>query len=212
VRDPRGLYSLAYLMISLPRIRLSLTDEPPGRAIREYLEPRTRGIPYARVAQSVLTLPTTTSAYLSGRHRQALRTNLRRASEDGIYCTAIEGEPRDHLEPWLSRPFPGNEASVELEEWLRLPHHSAKRWLAFSADGVLMALAVVTIDAEVACMNVLKTSSYRARWMLHQHVVASLIEARVRHLIAQGGDALTLDPGTQYFLRLLGYRIAHLLI
>src|SRR5215211_716615 len=65
----------------LPTLTVSVSDSPTGRVIRKELNRRALGVPTGRLARACLILPDDGRAYLRGKSRQALRTNLSRARE-----------------------------------------------------------------------------------------------------------------------------------
>jgi hypothetical protein len=157
-------------------------------------------------------VPSTEAKYLSGRHRQALRTNLRRASEVGIRCIDVSsaGQRRVLSGPWLTSPFPYEDSPATLEENLTPPYPDALQWVATDAGNVPLAVGRISIDAEWALVEALFGRSHAAGWMMHTRLTAATIDAGARYMIVSSGPAPLLSPGLQHFQRLLGYRVVNL--
>ena len=192
------------LLARLPRLRVTLTDGPAGRRIAEHLEHRVWGVPHSRLAQGVLALPADTTTYMRGRHRQAVRTNTRRAREAGVRCRELVDEAqRRHVAHRLRSRMP-----APPEDGYDRP---GDLWLAaFDPDGEPLAIAVATVDREWALLQSLASTDRDARTLLHTDLVARLIAAGVGHLAVNGPTAPMLDPRIQYWQRLLGYRVCNL--
>jgi hypothetical protein len=75
-----------------------------------------------------------------------------------------------------------------------------------------LAMAAMIIDDMVCLIQCAVATSHEARWALHDHIVRSLIERRVRYLLADGGGpfgALGFTGNVQHFQHLLGYELRH---
>jgi hypothetical protein len=212
VSDPAGIYALAQLIVGLPRLPVALTDGEAGRTLRKHLGQRSFGVPINRIAQSVLELPPTEATYLSGRPRQALRTNLHRAQEQGITCMPLpEGAERELLNPrWLDTTFPNRDSPYTLHELMKPPHPGASRWIAVHGDSGPVAFGVISIDREWAMIHTHFSNAHLGGWALHTQLVRDAIERGARYVCVTEGNALLLSPGIQYFQRLLGYRVVNL--
>ncbi|HEY6782316.1 MAG TPA: hypothetical protein VI296_03700 [Candidatus Dormibacteraeota bacterium] len=211
-RDPRGVWALTAVLAGLPRLRVSLTDTAAGGALRGHLNVRRRGVTYNRVAQGVLTLPPTFAEYLSGRSRQAVRTNTRRARALGIECHRVNPaeEGRALLQRWPADWQPWLDWHPTTEQWISTLPPEADWWFALDGDRTPLALAVIIIDVEWALLRALVSRSYSARWLVHTRLLDTLCERGVRHMCVHNGNALRLSPQLQYFQRLLGYHVGHL--
>ncbi len=209
--DPAGARALLSLLARLPRLDVVLTDAPAGRAIREYLEMRRRGVSWNRVAQGVLALPPSRDRYLSGHHRQALRTNLRHAKALGIRCVQIRDPTarREMLKVWAQRR---GEVEPDVDDWVASEPSSAAWWAAVDREDLPLAFAAISIDAHWALIHNTVSVSHPARWSLHTALVSAAIEDGARHLQVAVPSALRLDAGSRHFQRLLGYRVAHLVL
>lgn len=186
------LPALIMFLMRVPRITLQLSREPAGVFIAEQLALRRMGVPRFRLAQGVLHIPHDFSAYMRGRRRQALRTNIRRAQDRGFTCTCTA------VTEWT----PPDRAS-------RASTH-AERWDAHDPTGEPVATAWLIVDADCALLYILTSTRPYARWLLHAAMVERLAEARCSLLITNSFDVPLMDPGDQYFQGLLGYTIARL--
>jgi hypothetical protein len=158
-------------------------------AIAEHLSLKRWGIPRFRIAQGVLYLPSDFAAYLRGRRRQAVRTNIRRARDLGIDC-------HSRTLPEWTRPDEKLMRAAPVEHW----------W-ATGRDGATLGEAWLTIDDECALLHSMVCSERYARWLLHTAIVERLCAARCRLLLTNSFDVPLMSPGQQYFQRLLGYSI-----
>lgn len=164
-------------------------------------------------AQSVLEVPADEQAYLAGKHRQALRTNLTRARAAGVTCHRATV-----VDEWVvaaSRVAAGRGAVgvVGVEPTLApLPGVDARYYVARDRDDVPVAHAGVARFGSYAVLFVLlsdrsETGSV-ARYALHTALALDLGRAGVRYLAV--GSALRETAGNQYFAHLLGYQVRNL--
>jgi hypothetical protein len=167
--------------------------------------------PRRQLAWAVLDLPTAKDHYLTGRHRQALRTNLRHARARGVTSSRVSYETwfeavstimraRDLTPgPEQDRPGPGQQAAF---------------YVARAACGEPLAFAEVALFGQFAALALLVSRPDRqpdsswARYQLHTCLVLDLGSCGAKHLLT--GSALTETAGTQYFQHLLGYQARNL--
>lgn len=134
-------------------------------------------------------MPAEYGAYLRGRSRQAVRTNVARARAEGIRCThtVVSGwTPLDHGQA---------------------PAAPAERWQARDRAGVFVGEAWLTIDDDCALMHSLATTRSGVRWLLHTAIVEDLCDRGCGRLLTNSHDAFLMPAGQQYFQHLLGYSI-----
>jgi hypothetical protein len=191
--------------------RLPVTDlqvrQPEADAwwFRDWFAPR------RKLAWAVLDLPTAKDHYLTGRHRQALRTNLRHARARGVTSSRVSYETWFEAAssimrargltpgPEQDRPGPGQRAAF---------------YVARAASGEPLAFATVALFGEFAALALLVSRPDRqpdsswARYQLHTCLVLDLGCCGAERLIA--GSALTEPAGNQYFQHLLGYQARNL--
>ena len=194
-RLPTSLMRLPHFIVflcAIPRITLSPSEGPSGECIRRHLQLRRWGIPRFRLAQGVLHLPDDYATYLRGRQRQAVRTNVSRARDEGLRCVRI-------AVPQWTPPEHG-----------RAPSAPVERWQAINRAGLVVGDAWVTVDDECALLHSLISSEQNVRWALHSTIVEHLCASGCRHLLTNSHDVFLMPPGQQYFQRLLGYSVGRL--
>ena len=79
-------------VVRLPVVEVTFTSSPAGQTLQQFYRRRRFFVPTGRVAQAVLDVMPSRDDYLRGRSRQALRTNVRKASAHGITCANCEPE------------------------------------------------------------------------------------------------------------------------
>jgi hypothetical protein len=182
---------------SLPTVDVRLTQSAAGQMIGQHFAIRSDGRLRFRDAQGVLRLPADFSEYLRGRHRQAVRTNVGHARRAGLRA-AVEFVP-----DWA----PGTDDS-------RLAYITpgpVERWNLLTAEGTIVAQAILSVDEEVALLQGLMSLVPHGRWLLHTAMVERLCGSCEVLLINCDG-AYLMPPGVQHFQRLLGYEIGRLRI
>jgi hypothetical protein len=190
-----GSLTLTRYRRSLPTVDVRLTSSPVGQMIGQHFAISSDGRLRYRYAQGVLRLPIDFSEYLRGRHRQAVRTNVGHARRAGLRA-AVEFVP-----DWA----PGTDDS-------RLAHITpgpVERWNLLTAEGTIVAQAILSVDEEVALLQGMMSLVPNARWLLHTTMVERLCGS-CEVLLINCDDAYLMPPGVQYFQRLLGYEVARL--
>jgi hypothetical protein len=190
-----GSLTLARYQRSLPTVDVELTPSPAGQMIGQHFAIRSDGRLRYRDAQGFLRLPAEFSEYLRGRHRQAVRTNVGHARRVGLR-PAVEFVP-----DWA----PGTDDS-------RLPYITpgpVERWNLLTAEGTIVAQAILSVDEEVALLQGLMSLVPHGRWLLHTAIVERLC-GPCEVLLINCDDAYLMTPGVQHFQRLLGYEIGRL--
>ncbi len=209
--------AMAALLWRLPSVCVSLSDSPAGERIREYFGFRKWClIPDNRIAQGFLPVPSTIAEHLRGRHRQALRTNLNRARDARISVTALPAaaERRWALERWAKNCATRAEDEVErLQRYLEeQSDEPGRRWLAaLDSSGDCVGVCLLTVDVECALLEHLVAAS-PARWALNAAVVEMLCDEGIGFLFAESTNGIRAEKNIQYLHRLLGYRVAHILV
>ena len=190
-----------------------------GTALRTYFNQRHFGVfPQNRLCRGVLVLPEDHAEYLRGRHRQALRTNLRRANDAGIRCEAIAcprtayEEVAQIVDNRQSSPRTPDEPAV-LAGWAEtFSAPGVTLMVSRGPDGQPLAIIAAVIDDAVCLIRVAVACSHLARWALHDHLVRLLIARRVTYLLAEGGGSfgvVGLSANLARYQRLLGYELLH---
>lgn len=203
-----GLAATLRVLRSLPVVDLPLSREPAGTELRRWFGGDARVAAWDRGPVAVLRLPATTAEYLTGRPRQALRTNLTRARRAGLTCTPVT----DDAERWatvdvVARLRHQDPAAMVLE---RRPTDVRTRVLvARTVEGEAVGLAEFVVDTEVGGLATLVTApgnpaGAALRSLLHLAVVEQLLAADVRTLVVSGSMLLT-SAGTRYHQRRTGF-------
>jgi hypothetical protein len=212
------LPSLALLLLTIPRLDVETSATESGRQVRIHLGQRSFGLPRFQLAQGVLGLPDSFALYMRGRHRQAVRTNVRRALEQGIVChhfaltsTAAATLPAAHV---LTLSTYKDECPVA-DQWadapaIDVPGVPGEFWWACDASGAVVARGWLTVDDGCAILHGLVTTGTGVRWLVHTAMVERLCAAGCRLLLTNSFDVPLMDPGLQYFQGLLGYSIARI--
>lgn len=220
VRRPRRIVALIVLLLRMRSEEVLLSQSPPGRALRRYFDARFLGVfPQNRLCRAVLLLPQRHAEYVRGRHRQALRTNLRRATAAGIRCESISdtstalAAAREILERRSARESEA-EIACTVATWASLFAHTDMT-LAIARDEKASPLALMAaiVDKNVCVIHVAVASNHEARWALHDHFVRLLIARGVSYLLSEGGGpfgALGFPSEVHHYQRLLGYELRHL--
>ncbi len=195
-------------LADLPHVPVTVPDTRSGRRLAAKYSGRDRGVP-RDLAVSVLPLPEEPEAYLRGKSRQALRTNSRRAREQGVTCRTLDPmESARRLEqvvpdPWYQAVVPG--AQADLSAGL------CTGWVAEDAEGATEVLALTSAAGPLARLDLMLSAPGRegdARYLLSAHVVTELAAAGACVLAVEG--ALLLSPGLRHFQHLLGFGQARL--
>ena len=190
------------VILRAPTLSLTLSDGPPGRAIKAE-----RGI-----ARAVLVLPATAEEYLRGRSRQAVRTNTRRAREAGVVCREV---PPEEQVPLLAAFLHGGgwdrDDATRLEEVLGV-RPGDQRFFVVEHDGSILGLAAVEVDDRAALLVFQHgipdaDLASPARYALSVCAIEALIADGVTTLLV--GTTVRLDSGLQYFQRRLGFGLWH---
>lgn len=211
LHHPTALAKTAVTMLRLPWIRLTLSPTPAGGSIRRNLGGRTCGLSTGRLGRALLTLPESEEAYLAGRHRQAVRTNVRKARATGITCHSV-GPPGERLQVARSvYADRGDDDQVSLD-WLEARLGAGEFFVARVPAGEAVAFASVLVDGHAAYLEFFISSqnheaAAQARYLLHVHLVVELGRAGVEHLVS---DSLLAAPaGVRYFQHLVGFQPAN---
>jgi hypothetical protein len=190
-----GYEERAWYRRRLPLIPIEVTAEPAGIMIAQHLAIREGRRFRFREAQGVLSLPAAFTEYQRGRHRQAVRTNIRRARAAGLTV------PPPSLETWAPPPLD-----------IRAPWISPgpiERWMVLDAEGAMAGYSIVSVDEHVALLHGLVSTVTDARWLLHTAIVERLC-GKCRLLITNSAAMYRESYGSHHFQQLLGYQIRRL--
>jgi hypothetical protein len=218
---PRRLLALVVLLIRTRREHVFVSGTPRGQAIRTYLNSRSLWLfPQNRFCRGVLLLPAHHADYVRGRHRQALRTNVRKAAAAGIRCETLVDSARAlrDASEILSRrrtPLTDQEARILTEIWPTVFARSEVTVLiARDACERPLAITAAVVDEVVCLIRIAVASNHEARWLLHDHLVRYLIGRGVRYLVVEGGGpfgSVGFAYNVRHYQRLLGYELRHVI-
>ncbi|SDF66559.1 hypothetical protein SAMN05660324_0821 [Klenkia brasiliensis] len=203
-----GLAATLRVLRSLPVVDLPLGRGATGTELRRWFGGDARVAVWDRGPVAVLQLPATTAEYLSGRPRQALRTNVTRARKAGLTCTLVttDAERRASVDV-VARLRHQDPAAMVLE--LGLDGVCTRILVARTAEGEAVGLAELVLDGQVGGLATLVTApgnpaGAALRSLLHLAVVEHLLAEDVRTLVVSGSMLLT-AAGTRYHQRRTGF-------
>ena len=206
----RGVPGLTRLIRSLPSLVVPMSEVDRPVAERLQHGQRLPGMRGRRLCQAVLPLEATQKKYLTGKSRQALRTNLSRARDLGITCAVVVTE--DDKQALVQAMSKGQrEVHARDEEMFRFPQDVT--WMeARSGDGEQIAMALISQSSRYGLLIRLfartdHLASSQARFALHSAVVEHVRANGGEYLLVEGKGPLLLEPGIQYFQHLNGYRL-----
>jgi hypothetical protein len=163
----------------------------------------------------VLDLEPDDQAYLSGRSRQALRTNMNHARQLGVEVTSVAS-----YREWSTATrevLRSRSADPEVIRRLRPPPAQQEMgyYVAVDEAGHPVAISDVAIFAEYAVLlwslsAPQHPAASSSRYLLHTFMRSDLRSRGVRYLIA--GTGVSDAPGLHYFQHLLGYDVRNLRI
>lgn len=164
-------------------------------------------------AQAVIQTAPDEHEYLTGRHRQAVRTNIRRARELGVTARRLAGY--DEFAAASVPVYDSRRGGDAVLAATRKPPPSEKfAWYSASspANEGPVVIAAVALFGDFAVLAVMVGNRHYAhvgyvRYLLHTFILCDLAAGGTRHLIV--GPVLRESRGNQYFQRLLGYRVCN---
>ncbi|MGZ6879653.1 MAG: hypothetical protein ACXVGB_07110 [Mycobacteriaceae bacterium] len=203
-----GARSLLATLRAFPVMHAHFSDSPAGRELHSWFADSPWVLPVNRLGVAVLALPEDYADYVRGRHRQALRTNVRRSALAGVTCAEVT-EPTERARCIVHIVNAGGDDPNRL---LTNPtRHGLRRHfaVAYDATGDPVALSETILDVAWAGLGVFLTAmtgqhSRDARYHLHEHLIRHLISSGVEHL-AVGGSVLLTPAGTRYFQERTGF-------
>jgi hypothetical protein len=208
VAEREGPAALGALLRSLPVVDAPFSDDPAGDEIRQWFGPA-RLLPLDRVPVALLRLPATGAEYLRGRSRQAMRTNITRATQAGLSCAVVtsDEELRRSVHHIATRRGQDPKDVV-----LRRPRRGLIRHfsLAYDAAGDPVALSEFVVDGDWAGLAALVSGhghddAQAARYLLHAHTMGRVLDEGASTVVV-GGSMLLTSAGTRYFQRRTGFQ------
>jgi hypothetical protein len=210
---PRGPQRRALLATHRAPIAVAHLRASDDKLLRSNVAPAGRTVFAGTRAQAVLDVPRSPYEYLSGKRRQAVRTNIRQAARAGIVCERSAGY-RDWMDS-AEKVFAARDSGAEALATMGPPPNGARTLLYAAKDAECRPVAVAgaVLFGDLAYLFTLlsdpdhKTAA-SSRYMLHTFVALDLSQEGARHLVV--GSALREREGNQYFQHLLGYRVRNL--
>ena len=212
MRHPSRALTLLALR-RLPIVEPRLTEEEHERWLKARWPAGGERLFGGHWAQAVIETSPAEREYLTGRHRQALRTNIRRAREQGITARRLDsyGEFRAAAE----QVYAGRKGGEAVLQSMRDPlpsEHFAWYCASTPADGTPVVIAAIAVFGDLGVLAVMvgdlrNPLAGHARYLLHNFVRSDLAAHGTKHLLV--GSVLRESSGTRYFQRLLGYRICN---
>jgi hypothetical protein len=212
-RRPILFFRVLLAVARLPVVEVSVSASQAAALLSRQFAPVDWPIFGGRWAQAVLDLEPDDQAYLIGRRRQALRTNMRHARNLGV-----EGASVASYEEWstatrevmCSRP-----CGPEMVTRLRPPPATQEMgyFLAVDDEGSSVATTVVAVFDECAVLVWSFSApdhpaASSSRYLLHTFMRSELRRRGVRYVIS--GTGVGDAPGLHYFQHLLGYEVRNL--
>jgi hypothetical protein len=200
---PHLIPNYVQLLRRLPLVLLQLTATPVGNLLFDRWHTQS----WRRAAShAVLTMPATPQAYMRGRRRQAVRTNLHHAAALNLVCRRVDPDWEWIKEGVASEPF--NDLVSQVDDGVH-DQGFVQSWAVFDASNDELGRAVVVVDELTAVLLLLAgppdlAVAHQTRYLLHTTLVRDLIEQGVRHLVVE--SILGAPAGHKYFAARLGYR------
>ena len=205
--DRHGIAAVVTVVRAVPVVEAPFSDRPGGAELRGWFR-LGKGLFLGRAPVAVLRLPDTRAEYLRGRPKQALRTNISRATAMGITCAVVAcpeevGRVVAHVAD-RRRQDPATMVRESAD-----PALTRRVSVAYDADGLPVAISETIVDGDWAGLATLVTVPTEGdgqvlRYLLHAHTVGDLIDSGVR-MVTVSGSMLLSTAGTRYFQRRTGY-------
>jgi hypothetical protein len=205
--SPSGLRAVLDVLRTVPAVEAPFSGTPAGTGLRRAFPPgRSRFL--SRVPVALLRVPASQAEYLRGRPRQALRTNVNRATALGISCSLVDQPAElEQVIRHIAERRSQDPATMVRED---VPPGVPRRFIvARDATGEPVALSETILDGRWAGLATLVTVPTEGdgqvlRYLLHAETVRDLIDQGVQMLVVSGSMLLT-TTGTRYFQRRTGY-------
>lgn len=211
-RRPRRVRTLLSLR-ALPIVELRLAAAEHNRWLHARWPAGGERLFGGHWAQAVIQTSLKEREYLTGRHRQAVRTNIHRARELGVTATRLGGY--DEFAVAAAAVYSSRRGGDAVLADMRSPPPSDKfAWYSASthAHEAPVIVAAVALFGDFGVLAVMVGNRRYAhvgyaRYLLHTFILGDLAAHGTRHLIV--GSVLRESKGNQYFQRLLGYRVCN---
>jgi hypothetical protein len=204
---------IALCVSLLPRCVVDLGRDRDSDLLRQRYEKRRWGFRTNTKAQAILRLPDQFDAYLSGRSKRAVRTNLNRLRLLGYTTSEV---PRLAGRELIGRVYAARGVSHDETDEYAWVNGTGGRWFAtLNSEGQPMAVALIEQGGRLAKIRFLITvrdgeESANARYVIHTHIVQTLIQDGAELLTV--GGVLKETKGSRYLERRLGYEAVNLTV
>jgi hypothetical protein len=206
-----GVTAVLEVLRSVRIERASFSADPTGAELRSWFAAG-RGRFLSRVPVAVLRLPASHTDYLRGRPRQALRTNVNRATALGFRCALVEcpAELDAAVTAIAARRSQDIAAMIRASVVPGVPRRFI---VARDPAGAPVAISETLVDGRWAGLATLVTvpsdeatglDGQVLRYLLHSETVRDLIGLGVQRVVVSGSMFLS-SAGTRYFQRRTGY-------
>jgi hypothetical protein len=187
--------ALRYLR-QLPTLTVRPSRSEGGDRLRRRFPNAGRLLPAIALAQSVVEIPVTESAFVAGRRKQALRTNVTRSRKMGLSCRLV-GSP-DEIRKLGINPMPDQVVVV-----------------AEDLDGRPYSRASATVDSTWAYLDFFvkkydQTDRAEPRYLLFLMLMDELRQRGIQYLWSNSN--LHVADTVRYFQYLVGFDPANLIL
>jgi hypothetical protein len=213
LRHPRELLRAISYVLRLPRLDVPLSASETGRAVLHGLRPRGGAIGGFRLVSAALMLPDDEAAYVRGKARQAVRTNVTAARGAGVTCRTVTGY--DEQVAVLDRLADARGPSEPLEHVVEsFAGKAPYEFFIAEAGDELISVCVMAVDDEAALITYHVSlpdheQTSNGRWLLSLHLINECIRRGARMLLIETSP-LDIEPGLEYFQRRLGFSVYNL--
>ena len=202
-----GVTAVLTVVRSVPVVEAPFSDRPAGVELRRWFQ-LGRGLVLGRAPVALLRLPDTRAEYLRGRPRQALRTNITRATAMGISCAVVTC-PEEVARAVAVVAARRRQDPATMVREPADPALTRRVSVAYDAQGQPVAISETVVDGTWAGLATLVTvptegDGQLLRYLLHAHTVGDLIDQGVTTVTVSGSMLLS-SAGTRYFQRRTGY-------
>jgi hypothetical protein len=206
-----GVSAVVEVLRSVPVEEAGLSAGPRGAELRSWFATG-RGLFLSRVPVALLRVPATHAEYLRGRPRQALRTNVNRATAAGIRCALVD-DPAELAAAVTAVAARRSQDPATMIDLAVRPGVPRRFTVARDAAGKPVAISETVVDGRWAGLATLVTvpsdeatglDGQVLRYLLHSETVRDLIGQGVERVVVSGSMFLT-AAGTRYFQRRTGY-------
>jgi hypothetical protein len=207
-----GTAAVLEVLRSVPVEEAAFTDGPTGRELRAWFSSG-RSAVLSRVPVAVLRVPATHAEYLRGRPRQALRTNVTRATALGFRCALVEC-PAELTAAVTAIAAGRHQDPATMVRTTVVPGAMRRFIVTRDPAGAPVAISETLVDGAWAGLATLVTvpsdpatglDGQVLRYLLHSETVRDLVDQGVQRLVVSGSMLLS-TAGTRYFQRRTGYQ------